>query len=266
MAERQSRGLSLALFLYVALSLYVLSVMVAIPYYNWQFAKNSGFLNWLLLGEIVPTAKGVVWPYYAFLGDGRASLPSVRQSPGSTDAPLPPGVGLSTGADAFKRGDYVFALRVFSALAAQGDVAGQINLGTMYAMGRGVRQDYTEAVKWFRLAAEQGDRLGQYSLADCYDSGEGVRKDPQMAAKWYRLSAEQGWTGSQNNLAVMYARGEGVSQDLVTAYFWFHQAFAGGDAEAGRSRDRLAQKMTATQIQEALSLIRDWKPSKTESR
>ena len=35
-----------------------------IPYYNWNYAKTHGFMKWLFLGEVVATAKAIVWPYY----------------------------------------------------------------------------------------------------------------------------------------------------------------------------------------------------------
>lgn len=34
------------------------------PYYNWQYAKDHGFVNWIFLGEVVPTLKAMVWPYF----------------------------------------------------------------------------------------------------------------------------------------------------------------------------------------------------------
>lgn len=45
---------------------YSFTIMFFIPYYNWQYAKNNGFAKWLLLGEIVPTAKAFAWPYFVF--------------------------------------------------------------------------------------------------------------------------------------------------------------------------------------------------------
>jgi hypothetical protein len=48
----------------LVLGLYVLSAAIASLYYNWQYARDQGFLSWLLLGEIVSTAKGVTWPYW----------------------------------------------------------------------------------------------------------------------------------------------------------------------------------------------------------
>ncbi len=46
--------------------LYVISLTVVTPYYNWQYAKEHGFVKWILFGEIVATVKSTVWPYYAF--------------------------------------------------------------------------------------------------------------------------------------------------------------------------------------------------------
>jgi hypothetical protein len=49
------------------IGIYFLSLLVFTPYFNWQYAKHNGFINWLFLGEIVATAKSVVWPYYIFI-------------------------------------------------------------------------------------------------------------------------------------------------------------------------------------------------------
>ena len=40
----------------------------------------------------------------------------------------------------------------------------QLNLGLMYAQGKGVPQDYKEAIKYFRLSAEQGNADAQMVL------------------------------------------------------------------------------------------------------
>ncbi len=59
-------------FLALLLSLYMGTVAVAAAYFNWDFARTNGFARWLLLGEIVPTAKALVWPYFAYRGDRTA--------------------------------------------------------------------------------------------------------------------------------------------------------------------------------------------------
>src|ERR1039457_2038198 len=46
--------------------IYVLGVSFSAIYFNWQYTATHGFVQWLFLGEIVPTAKSLIWPYYAF--------------------------------------------------------------------------------------------------------------------------------------------------------------------------------------------------------
>lgn len=38
--------------------------MVSAPYFNWQYARDNGFVKWICLGEIISTAKSFIWPYY----------------------------------------------------------------------------------------------------------------------------------------------------------------------------------------------------------
>jgi len=80
--------------------------------------------------------------------------------------------------------------------------------------------------------------------------------------KWYRLAADQGDADAQANLGTMYQDGLGVPQNNVTAYMWSDLASAGGDQEAGKHREGLANKMSAAEIAEAQHLAREWKPGK----
>lgn len=68
--------------LFSVLSLYFITVVLAIPYFNWQYAKKNGFLSWLFFGEVVATAKAVVWPYYAFAGQVSAAEDSHDRAEG----------------------------------------------------------------------------------------------------------------------------------------------------------------------------------------
>ena len=96
---------------------------------------------------------------------------------------------------------------------------GQLNLGFMYATGRGVPRDYTQAVQWLRKAAEQGDADAQFNLGVRNYNGQGVPQDYVEAYEWETLAA---------------ARASGVDQ----------KRFAIG-------RDEVAKKMTPDQIAEA---------------
>ncbi len=74
------------------------------------------------------------------------------------------------------------------------------------------------------------------------------------------MAAEQGVAQAQYNLGVMYSNGHGIPQDYVQAHLWSNLAAAQGHKGARKNRDIIADKMTPTQIVEAQSLAREWKP------
>ena len=82
------------------------------------------------------------------------------------------------------------------------------------------------------------------------------------------LAAEQGDAFAQGNLGVMYGTGEGVPQDYVRAHKWFNLGAARTtpeNAENFRSaREKVAEKMTASQVAEAQRLAREWQPKTWE--
>ena len=148
------------------------------------------------------------------------------------------------GQAAFRNGDYAAALRLWRPLAEQGHAKAQVNLGTMYTMGRGVPQDNAEALKWIRLAAERGDALAQVKLGGVYERGEGVPHDDAEAVRWYRKAAEQGRYEGQAQLGVLYTKGKGVPQDYVQAYRWLSLAHPQIPASEQNLRD-LVTKLLA---------------------
>jgi TPR repeat protein len=54
----------------------------------------------------------------------------------------------------------------------------------------------------------------------------------------------------------MYADGRGLAQDNVYAHMWYSIAASGGKDSAVKSRDLIAQKMTAANIAKAQGLAR----------
>ena len=129
----------------------------------------------------------------------------------------PANADFDTGKTAYDRGDYATALRELRPLAEQGNAEAQLNLGVMYAMGRGVPQNYQEAARWHRRAAEQGYAKAQRHLGLLYHKGIGVPQDYQEAVRWYRLAAEQGHDSAQTNMGVQY---HGVPQNYVLAHIF----------------------------------------------
>ena len=104
-----------------------------------------------------------------------------------------PGWGQSdAGYDAYKRGDYAAAHRIWKSLADGGDASAQYNLGLLYHHGLGVESKISEAAKWYGRAAENGNADAQKAIGDLYLKGFWGKKNSAKAATWYRKAAEQG--------------------------------------------------------------------------
>jgi len=68
------------------------------------------------------------------------------------------------GMAAYTRGDYVPAIRVFRALAEQGNAKAQTVLGLMYRKGEGVSRNSVRAFVWLSRAAARGDGRAKSEL------------------------------------------------------------------------------------------------------
>lgn len=165
--------------------------------------------------------------------------------------------------------DYVQAVKWYRLSAEQGYATAQNNLGFAYEMGHGVAKDYAKAVRWYRLAVDQDYSVAQNNLGFAYESGQGVPQDYGEALRLYRLSAEQGYAQGQRSLGAMFENGRGVSRDYVQAHMWFSLAVAGLRSssqnrreQAEQDRDRVAVRMTPSEIVEAEKLASEWKPPK----
>ena len=128
----------------------------------------------------------------------------------------------------------------------------------MYDNGKGVGQDYKEAVKLYRLSAKQGNAFGLHSLGAMYSKGTGVIQNDKEAVKYFKLAAEKGFLHSQYNLGLKYFHGQGVAQDKVLAHMWWNIAASEGYESAKKDKDKLIKEMTASQIEEAERLAREW--------
>jgi len=159
--------------------------------------------------------------------------------------------------EAYKKGDYASALKLWQPLAEKGNAAAQYNLGQMYRRGQGVKQDYEKAASWYQKAAEKGNAAAQFNLGVKYRKGEGVIQDFKESVKWYRKAAEQGDADAQNSLGVKYAEGRGVIQDYIRAHMWMNIAASNGEKDGSSNRDIVAKKMTAAQIAEAQKMARE---------
>ncbi len=93
------------------------------------------------------------------------------------------------GSVAFKRGDYVTALKEYSALASDGNSAAQYNVGLMFFKGIGVKPDCAKAAKWLTSAALNGDADAQHILGVINYENKCKEKDVNKAVEWFLMAA-----------------------------------------------------------------------------
>lgn len=115
------------------------------------------------------------------------------------------------------------------------------------------RGDYAAAYRLWRPAAEAGNAEAQFSIAVLFDHGFGVSQDKVRAAQWYGQAAQRGHADASYNLAVMLVDGEGIPRDYALAHLFFDLA-AGTDPAAAEPRDALAAAMSAEARDQAEAL------------
>ncbi|HJP21775.1 MAG: hypothetical protein QF546_15115 [Alphaproteobacteria bacterium] len=146
------------------------------------------------------------------------------------------------GKQAYDRGDFAAAFRIWQAAARAGDARAQTNLGVLYALGRGVKPDAKVAVSWYRRAAAQDYAKGQYNLGLALRAGKGIGKDEAKAVALFRQAAEQGLASAQYMLGLSLLRGRGVARNQAEALQWYRRAALSGYARAQYALGRLHAK------------------------
>jgi hypothetical protein len=59
---------------------YVGGMAISMLLFNYQYAREYGFLDWVVFGEIVPSLKATIWPYYLVRGLQEVEQVDVRLS------------------------------------------------------------------------------------------------------------------------------------------------------------------------------------------
>lgn len=155
------------------------------------------------------------------------------------------------------------AVQHWRTAASAGSVSAQATLAQSLMAGDGIEKDAVEAVRLARAAADKGNALAQTVLAQAYLKGEGgLARSLAQFLRLSRLAANQGNRMSMEVLAVSYHTGTGVPQDYVQAHVWANLAASRGSARAAKLREELAEKMTASQIEEAQKAASRWRPTR----
>jgi TPR repeat protein len=138
----------------------------------------------------------------------------------------------SDGVDAYVKGDYAAAYRLWKPLADGEDPVAMFNIAVLHAQGLGIPQDPQTAAQWYLRAAQGAYAPAQFNLGVAYLQGLGLPEDPGEARDWFLRAAEQDHRQAQYNLGSLYWQGLGVEADPVAARQWFQKAADAGDDRA----------------------------------
>jgi uncharacterized protein len=161
------------------------------------------------------------------------------------------------GVEAWSRGDYANAIKIWRPLAIAGDDDAQFNMGQAYKLGRGVPVDLKIAEDWYRKAAEQG----HLQASDNYGLVLFTNGDRQKAMPYLKTSAERGEPRAQYIYGTALFNGEFVAKDLVLAYAMMTRASSSGLAPASASLAQMDRFIPVAERQKGQLLARDLEQS-----
>jgi TPR repeat protein len=106
------------------------------------------------------------------------------------------------------------------------------HLGRLYETGRGVHQDYLQAIKYYKIARDLGNRDALYQLGIIYQHGKGIVPDTEKAIDYYTKAAEKGNTMAQFTLGQLFEKGKLVSKSILEAVKWYSMSRSYGNDNA----------------------------------
>lgn len=96
----------------------------------------------------------------------------------------------------------------------------QYALASLYRQGRGVERSDDNAADLMRRAAANGSLAGEVELAIMTFNGEGTGRDEEAAARLFERAATRGNAIAQNRLARILSQGRGLPRNPVEAAGW----------------------------------------------
>jgi TPR repeat protein len=124
------------------------------------------------------------------------------------------------------------AARWYSRAAECSHILAIYHLGRLYETGRGVHQDYLQAIKYYKIARDLGNRDALYQLGIIYQHGKGTRPDTEKAIDYYTKAAEKGNTMAQFTLGQLFEKGKLVSKSILEAVKWYSMSRSDGNDNA----------------------------------
>ena len=111
--------------------------------------------------------------------------------------------------------DYPTAVRLLLPLAIEGNAEAQLQIGMMYAHGRGVPKDRCLSIAWIDKAARQSHLIAAMMMSGFYEMGTGIRENPEMAYRWAFLAHKLGHPRAKGELEFLAETG--LTPEQITA-------------------------------------------------
>jgi TonB family protein len=120
----------------------------------------------------------------------------------------------------FEKGNYSAAVTGLQALAEQGNVEAETDLGYLYQYGLSVQKDEGKALELFQKSAAQGYAPSETCLGVLLMKGTSVDRDFSKAMSLFQSAAAKGYVHASENIALMYDSGDGVARNPTLAKKW----------------------------------------------
>lgn len=163
---------------------------------------------------------------------------------------IPATADVTTGEEAWNRGDYAAAVQQWQGPADQGDPEAQFHLAQAYRLGRGVSRDLARAEALFAQAAAKG----HLEAADFYGLMLFDRGDRTAAMPYVRAAAERGDARAQYLMGIAHFNGDLAAKDWVRAYALMTLAQSAGLPQASGAIMQMDQHIPLAQRQSAATL------------
>lgn len=154
------------------------------------------------------------------------------------------------GVEAWTRGDFPAAVKLWQVEAVRGDADAMFNLGQAYKLGKGIKQDLPKAEELFGRAAA----LGHLQASDNYGLLLFQRGQRTQALPFIRAAADRGDPRAQYLLGIGHFNGDIVPKDWVRAYALVSLAQQAGLEQATAALGQMDMHVPMAQRQEAVTL------------
>lgn len=112
-------------------------------------------------------------------------------------------------------------VKILIAQSDEGNPDAKFYLGSIYYIGKGLKQDYSKAIDLFKEASERGNIAATFNLGIIYAKGRGVEIDEKKAFEYYKRAAFGGLPQAQYNYALWLREGRVEDPKPVEAMEWF---------------------------------------------